>query len=86
MRSKGYPISLEGAALYHCGPLIRKDEVLSAGPTTSGRMARYTEEIFGLGSELSSAKAVCRESPSATDPFIWPIREAVVQPQQSSSK
>jgi fumarate hydratase subunit beta len=49
MRSKGCPISLEGAALYHCGPLIRKDEVLSAGPTTSGRMARYTEEILRLG-------------------------------------
>jgi fumarate hydratase subunit beta len=49
MRSQGSPIPLEGAALYHCGPLIQKDKVLSAGPTTSGRMARYTEEILRLG-------------------------------------
>jgi fumarate hydratase subunit beta len=49
MRSKGCPISLEGAALYHCGPLIHKNVVLSAGPTTSGRLARYTEEILKLG-------------------------------------
>jgi fumarate hydratase subunit beta len=45
----GSPVSMQGAALYHCGPLIREDEILSAGPTTSGRMARYTEEILRLG-------------------------------------
>jgi fumarate hydratase subunit beta len=49
MRSQGRPISLNGAAIYHCGPLIQNDMVLSAGPTTSGRMARYTEEILGHG-------------------------------------
>ena len=49
LRAKGSPVSLEGAALYHCGPLIRGDEVLSAGPTTSGRMARYTAETLRLG-------------------------------------
>jgi len=49
MRRAGSPISLEGAALYHCGPLILDDRVLSAGPTTSGRMARYTDEILRLG-------------------------------------
>ncbi len=49
MRRVGSPVSLEGAALYHCGPLIQDRQVLSAGPTTSGRMARYTEEILGLG-------------------------------------
>jgi fumarate hydratase subunit beta len=49
MRKSGCPISLQGAALYHCGPLIQNDKVLSAGPTTSGRMARYTEEILDLG-------------------------------------
>jgi fumarate hydratase subunit beta len=43
------PVSLKGAALYHCGPLIQEDRVLSAGPTTSGRMDRYTEEILRLG-------------------------------------
>lgn len=49
IRKKESPVSLEGAALYHCGPLIQDNRVLSAGPTTSGRMARYTEEILGLG-------------------------------------
>jgi fumarate hydratase subunit beta len=43
------PVSLEGAALYHCGPLLKADRVLSAGPTTSGRMARYTEKVLSMG-------------------------------------
>jgi len=49
IRREGSPVSLDGAALYHCGPLILDKKVLSAGPTTSGRMARYTDEILGLG-------------------------------------
>jgi fumarate hydratase subunit beta len=49
LRKQGSPVCLQGAALYHCGPLIREDRVLSAGPTTSGRLARYTEEILRLG-------------------------------------
>ncbi|MHB8118377.1 MAG: FumA C-terminus/TtdB family hydratase beta subunit [Methanothrix sp.] len=49
MRRVGSPVSLQGAALYHCGPLILDDKVLSAGPTTSGRMARYTDEILQMG-------------------------------------
>lgn len=49
LRSKGSPVPLEGAALYHCGPLIQGETVISAGPTTSGRMARYTDEILKLG-------------------------------------
>ncbi len=49
IRKAGSPVSLEGAALYHCGPLIQEGRVLSAGPTTSGRMARYTEEMLEKG-------------------------------------
>jgi len=49
IRRTGCPISLQGAALYHCGPLIKDERVLSAGPTTSGRMARYTDDILLLG-------------------------------------
>ncbi len=49
IRKAGSPVSLEGAALYHCGPLIQGGRVLSAGPTTSGRMARYTEEMLEKG-------------------------------------
>ena len=49
IRRAGSPVSLEGAALYHCGPLIEEGRVLSAGPTTSGRMARYTNEMLEQG-------------------------------------
>jgi len=49
IHATGSPVSLDGAALYHCGPLIDKEKVVSAGPTTSGRMARYTEEMLKLG-------------------------------------
>jgi fumarate hydratase subunit beta len=49
IHKKGSPISLEGAVIYHCGPLIRGDFVLSAGPTTSDRLSRYTDEILNLG-------------------------------------
>ena len=49
IRKAGSPVSLQGSALYHCGPLIEEGRVLSAGPTTSGRMARYTEEMLERG-------------------------------------
>ena len=49
IRKAGCPVSLQGAALYHCGPLILDGRVLSAGPTTSGRLARYTDEMLGQG-------------------------------------
>ena len=39
------PVSLEGAVLYHCGPIIKRVngdfEIVSAGPTTSIRMEMY---------------------------------------------
>lgn len=45
------PVSLEGAALYHCGPVVRKVgeagyEVLAAGPTTSIREEPYQHEVI----------------------------------------
>jgi fumarate hydratase subunit beta len=64
MRREGSPVSLEGAALYHCGPLIKDDLVLSAGPTTSGRMARYTDEILRLG-----VKAIIGKGGLPGEPF-----------------
>ena len=49
----GPPADLEGAVLYHCGPIVRKTsegyEVISAGPTTSTRMNRYLERVLSLG-------------------------------------
>lgn len=47
------PFELEGAVIYHCGPVVRKKgkewEVVSAGPTTSARMNKYLDEILSLG-------------------------------------
>lgn len=48
--SKDLPFSLNGLALFHCGPLARKanDEwvILAAGPTTSMRMEAYEHEVI----------------------------------------
>ncbi|AKB78876.1 Fumarate hydratase class I, aerobic [Methanosarcina horonobensis HB-1 = JCM 15518] len=52
MEEKGekLPFSLEGAVIYHCGPLMQQTEsdweVVSAGPTTSGRMSKMTPPIL----------------------------------------
>lgn len=59
------PISLDGAALYHCGPLLKAGRVLSAGPTTSGRMARYTESILKLG-----VRAIIGKGGLPAEPFV----------------
>jgi tartrate/fumarate subfamily iron-sulfur-dependent hydro-lyase beta chain len=43
------PFELEGRALYHCGPIMRREEgwkVLSAGPTTSARMDALEPEFL----------------------------------------
>ncbi|MCK9564731.1 MAG: fumarate hydratase C-terminal domain-containing protein [Methanothrix sp.] len=64
IRRTGCPVSLQGAALYHCGPLIKDDRVLSAGPTTSSRMARYTDDILRLG-----VKAIIGKGGLPGEPF-----------------
>ncbi|AHF80950.1 FumA C-terminus/TtdB family hydratase beta subunit [Thermococcus paralvinellae] len=47
------PFNLEGTVIYHCGPVVRKNEgefeIVSAGPTTSARMNYYLDEILSLG-------------------------------------
>ena len=44
------PVSLEGAALYHCGPVVAKDgsgwKVTAAGPTTSIREEPYQADVI----------------------------------------
>lgn len=44
------PFSLEGAVIYHCGPLMQQTEndwkVISSGPTTSGRMSKMTPSLL----------------------------------------
>ena len=43
---KKIPFDLEGATIYHCGPLMRKKTALAAGPTTSARMSKMTTELL----------------------------------------
>ena len=44
--------SLDGAAIYHCGPLMKQTEdgweVVAAGPTTSARMISMTPSLLDL--------------------------------------
>ena len=39
-------IDLEGGAIYHCGPVIKGEEMIAAGPTTSARMDLYEAEVI----------------------------------------
>ncbi|MCC7241839.1 MAG: fumarate hydratase [Acidobacteria bacterium] len=46
------PVSLDGAVLYHCGPVVKKNDdgtwtVTAAGPTTSIREEPYQADIIG---------------------------------------
>ena len=46
---KGLPFRLEGMAVYHCGPIMRKDgqwKVVAAGPTTSARLDHLAPELI----------------------------------------
>lgn len=53
---KSVPEELKGCVLYHCGPIMKKDddgdwEVVAAGPTTSARMNSLESEMirsFGI--------------------------------------
>ncbi len=50
---KGSPIPLEGAVIFHAGPIIRNQddnyEMVAVGPTTSTRMNPYQAEILDQG-------------------------------------
>jgi len=59
------PVDLAGAVIYHCGPLIQRDKVLSAGPTTSGRVARYTTDVVSRGARLIVGKGGISEEAGA---------------------
>jgi len=47
---KQLPINLEGLAIFHCGPIVKKDgdgwRVVAAGPTTSARMDLFEDEFI----------------------------------------
>ena len=47
---KKLPVNLEGLALFHCGPIVKKEgdgwRVVAAGPTTSSRMDLFEDEFI----------------------------------------
>jgi fumarate hydratase subunit beta len=47
---KPLPINLEGLAVYHCGPVVKREGgkwfVVAAGPTTSTRMEIFEDEFI----------------------------------------
>jgi len=49
-QGKPLPISLEGLAIFHCGPIVKKENdkwvVVAAGPTTSTRMEQFEDEFI----------------------------------------
>ena len=57
-QGKTLPIDLRGGALYHCGPIVKKDnntwKIVSAGPTTSSRMNSMEPEFI----EKTGIKAI----------------------------
>ncbi len=49
-RGKNIPINLYGLVIFHCGPIVKKENgkwtVIAAGPTTSTRMDMFEEEFI----------------------------------------
>ena len=49
-QSKPLPLRLEGLAVFHCGPIVKKEEdrwsIVAAGPTTSTRMEIFEDEFI----------------------------------------
>ncbi|MCZ2856352.1 MAG: FumA C-terminus/TtdB family hydratase beta subunit [Candidatus Bathyarchaeota archaeon] len=49
-KGKALPIKLEGLAVFHCGPIVKKEDdkwiVVAAGPTTSTRMGQFEDEFI----------------------------------------
>jgi len=50
-QGKPLPIDLEGLAVFHCGPIVKKKDdrwtIVAAGPTTSTRMEIFEDEFIG---------------------------------------
>ena len=49
-KGKQLPLSLDGLAVFHCGPLMKKESdgwrVVAAGPTTSSRMELFEDQFI----------------------------------------
>jgi fumarate hydratase subunit beta len=54
------PISLEGAAIYHAGPVVNKKsgewEIINCGPTSSARMNPFSPSVIKMGVRMLIGK------------------------------
>lgn len=57
---QGAPLDIEGAAIFHAGPIISKDEngykMVAVGPTTSMRMNPYQSDVMDMGPKIVIGK------------------------------
>jgi fumarate hydratase subunit beta len=74
-QGKPLPINLKGLAVFHCGPIAKKDNkkwrIVSAGPTTSTRMEHFEGDLIeafkvrviigkgGMGKKTTEAMRKC---------------------------
>lgn len=49
MKAEGIPFDPVGAAIYHCGPVVKDNRVIAAGPTTSARMNEISGFLIDKG-------------------------------------
>jgi fumarate hydratase subunit beta len=49
MQKDGIPFDPKGAVLYHCGPVIKDETIIAAGPTTSARMNTLSGFLLDRG-------------------------------------
>jgi fumarate hydratase subunit beta len=49
MKNRGIPFDPKGAVIYHCGPVIKDEKIIAAGPTTSARMNTLTGFLLDRG-------------------------------------
>lgn len=74
-KGEDLPVSFQGNGVFHCGPIMKKDEkgqwqVIAAGPTTSNRMEIFQDNfieafrpsiIIGKGGMGDRTAKACRE-------------------------
>lgn len=50
LETKKLPFNLEESIIYHCGPLVKKEDdewkIVSAGPTTSTRLSKFIPKLL----------------------------------------
>jgi fumarate hydratase subunit beta len=49
MMNNGIPFDPNGAAVYHCGPVVQDNRIIAAGPTTSARMDNLSKFLIDAG-------------------------------------